>query len=604
MEVETNGKKARSFFGRFRSIQSTMMISFSALMVIAVLIFLFIALKYTKETVYENSINYTSQIVKQVNYDIDAYVDFMENISSVMAKNNDVPLYLFDEKQSEREREEERERILAQFHTIKESRGDIYNIAAVAENGRFIVNDGEDKLTEYIDIRELDWYQAAMNSPTGIAVSSSHVQNAIQSSYKWVITLSRVLYNRQTGEKEGLFFVDLNYSAISDLCNNNSIGNKGYIFVLDGDGEVIYHPKQELIYGGLRTERIEEIMACTEDSLTVRDGTELKLYTLSRSKKTGWTVVGAVYTSELLKNYRQAQLLYILAAIVLLLGILVISSFLSREITKPLLQLKDSMSMVERGQFERANVDVTTKNEIGSLEKSYNLMTERIHSLMEQNIYEQKQKRKSELQALQAQINPHFLYNTLDSIIWMSEAGRNDEVVEMTSALAKILRQSISNDHEQVELEQEMEYVRNYLTIQKMRYKDKLGYDIEIEPSVRHVMIVKLTLQPIVENAIYHGIKYKETKGTLRIRAYEEGEDVCIAVEDDGMGMDEQALKHIFEETSNVQKQNGVGVPNVQRRLQLQYGEEYGITYESRLGEGTKAVIRIPKRGGREDEII
>lgn len=591
-------------FGRFKSIQSAMMISFSALMAVAVLIFLMIALNFTSRTIYENSNNYTSQIVKQVNYDIDTYIDYMENVSSLMAKSGDISLYLFEEDQSESEREEQRERVLAQFNTIMESRQDIYNIAAVAENGRYILNKGEDVLTPYIDIRKLDWYQAAMNSDTGIAVSSSHVQNAIQSSYKWVITLSRVLVNNRTGEKAGLFFVDLNYSAISDLCNNNSIGNKGYIFVLDENGNIIYHPKQQLMYGGLRTEHIDEIMACETDSLTVREGTDRKLYTLSRSDKTGWTVVGAAYTSELLKNNKQAQILYVLAAIVLILGVLLISNMLSRAITRPLRQLTESMSMVEKGQFDRANVDVTMENEIGSLGKSYNLMTERIHTLMEENVYEQKQKRKSELRALQAQINPHFLYNTLDSIIWMSEAGQNDEVVEMTAALAKLLRQSISNDNEQVELLQEMEYVRNYLTIQKMRYQDKLEYSIGVEPAVRHVMIVKLVLQPIVENAIYHGIKYKGSKGTLRICAYAEGDDVCITVSDDGIGMDEAALKKIFNESKKNRKQNGVGVPNVQKRLKLYYGEEYGITYESKPGVGTKALIRIPQWGDKEHEKV
>ena len=511
-------------------------------------------------------------------------------------------IYLFENEQSGDERDEERKRILTQFNTIMESRQDIYNIAAVAENGRYILNQGEDELTPYIHIQDLDWYQAAMDSDTGIAVSSSHVQNAIQSSYKWVITLSRVLVNNRTGEKEGLFFVDLNYSAISDLCNNNSIGNKGYIFVLDDGGNVIYHPKQQLMYGGLLTEHIDEIMACQNDSLTVRDGTEHKLYTLSRSDKTGWIVVGAAYTSELLKNNKQAQMLYILAAVILILGVLLISSMLSRAITRPLRQLTESMSRVEKGQFDRANVYVTMENEIGSLEKSYNLMTERIHTLMEENVYEQEQKRKSELRALQAQINPHFLYNTLDSIIWMSEAGQNDEVVEMTSALAKLLRQSISNDNEQVELVQEMEYVRNYLTIQKMRYQDKLEYDIAIEPMVSHVQIVKLVLQPIVENAIYHGIKYKESKGNLWIRAYADGKDVCIAVEDDGIGMDDSVLGTIFDEKEKSRKQNGVGVSNVQKRLKLYYGEEYGIIYESRPGEGTRAVIRIPRQGDREHE--
>lgn len=589
-------------FGRFKSIQSTMMLSFSGLMAVAVLIFLMIALNFTSQTIYENSNNYTSQIVRQVNYDIDAYIDYMENISSVMAKSGDISLYLFEEEQSEEDIEEERERILTQFNTIMESREDIYNVAAVAENGRYIMNRGEEDLTPYIDIRKLDWYQAAMESPTGIAVSSSHVQNAIKSSYKWVITLSRVLVNNRTGAKEGLFFIDLNYSAISDLCNNNTIGNKGYIFVLDDKGNVIYHPKQQLMYGGLHTEHIEEIMACEKDSLTVRDGTERKLYTLSRSQKTGWTVVGAAYTSELLKNNKQARMLYILAAAILILAVFAISSILSREITKPLRRLSESMSRVEKGEFDRANVDVTMENEIGSLGKSYNLMTERIHTLMEENVYEQKQKRKSELKALQAQINPHFLYNTLDSIIWMSEAGQSDEVVEMTSALAKLLRQSISNDHEQVELGQEMEYVKNYLTIQKMRYQDKLEYTIEVDPKVRHVMIVKLVLQPIVENAIYHGIKYKGSKGTLRIRAFAESEDVCIVIEDNGIGMDDTALNIIFDETQKIHKQNGVGVPNVQKRLKLYYGDKYGITYESKVGIGTRATIRIPQRGDRENE--
>lgn len=589
-------------FGRFKSIQSTMMISFSALMAVAVLIFLLIALNFTSRTIYENSNNYTSQIVKQVNYDIDAYIDYMENISTVMAKSGDISLYLFEEDQPLEDIKEERKRILSQFSTIIESRQDIYNIAAVAENGRYIMNRGEEDLTPYVDIKQLDWYQAAMKSPTGIAVSSSHVQNAIQSSYKWVITLSRVLTNNRTGEKDGLFFVDLNYSAISDLCNNNTIGNKGYIFVLDDKGNVIYHPKQQLMYGGIHKEHIDEIMQCTEDSLIVRDGMERKMYSISRSEKTGWTVVGASYTSELLKNNKQAQMLYIIAAVILIFAVLLMSNVLSKEITKPLRSLTESMSRVEKGEFDKANVDVTMQNEIGSLGKSYNLMTERIHTLMEQNVYEQKQKRKNELKALQAQINPHFLYNTLDSIIWMSEAGQNDEVVEMTSALAKLLRQSISNDHEQVELGQEMEYVRNYLTIQKMRYQDKLEYSIQIEPSIRHVKIVKLALQPIVENAIYHGIKYKGSKGTLKISAYAEEKDVCILVEDDGIGMNEETLSRIFDSSKKSHKQNGVGVPNVQKRLKLYYGERYGVSYESVLGTGTRAIIRIPQQGGQENE--
>lgn len=588
-------------FGKFKSIQSTMLVSFSALMVLAMLVFMVIAMRYTSGTIYENSINYMSQIIQQVNYDIDTYIEYMENISSVIAKSSDVPRYLFDQNQTEAEREAEKERILTQFQTIMESRDDIYNVAAVAKNGRYIINQGDDELTGYVDIESLDWYQAAMESKSGIAVSSSHVQNAIQSSYKWVITLSRALVNNQTGEREGLFFVDLNYSVISDLCNNNSIEEKGYIFVLDAEGNIVYHPKQQLMYGGLKTENIDAIMECREDSLIIDEGGDSKLYTMSKSKRTGWTVVGAVYTSELLKNNEQAQMWYLLVASILLLAVIGISSIISREITKPIRSLRDSMRKVQNGQFD-THVEVITENEIGSLGRSFNLMTSEIQALMEQNVYEQKQKRKSELKALQAQINPHFLYNTLDSIIWMSEAGENDEVVEMTSALARLLRQSISNDKEEVELEKEIEYVKNYLTIQKMRYKDKLEFFIYVDPRVAHVPIIKLVLQPLVENAIYHGIKYKETKGNLKIYARPVDGRVEIVVADDGIGMDEDVMEHIFDEHRKEQKRNGVGVPNVQKRLKLQYGSEYGIRYESVKGAGTKAVITIPVDGGRTDE--
>lgn len=597
-------RRSRNIFEKFKSIQSAMMISFSVIMVAALLIFLFISLTYTRNTVFDNSTDYISQITQQVNYDIDSYIDYMENISSVVANSADVPRYLFDEKQSDEEREEERQRILTEFQTILDSRDDIYNIAAVANSGRSIVNDGEVGLTDWIAVRELDWYQAALESSNGIAVSSSHVQNAIPTSYQWVITLSRALFNNQTGEKEGVFFVDLNYSAISDLCNNSKLGTRGYIFIIDEEGNIIYHPQQQLMYGGLRTENIDEIMNSEMDSFVIEDGKDSRLYTMSRSDKTGWTVVGTAYSSELLRNNKQTQMLYFVVAAILLICVVVISHLISRGITRPIENLRDSMSMVQEGKFDKANVEITTDNEIGSLSRSFNVMTEKIHTLMDQNIYEQKQKRKSELKALQAQINPHFLYNTLDSIIWMSEAGRNEEVVVMTSALARLFRQSISNEKEQVPVSQEIEYVRSYLTIQKMRYKDKLDYHIDVDASIMKSPIIKFALQPIVENAIYHGIKYKDTKGNLWVRGFIKDDKVQIEIEDDGIGMDAEAMSHLFDERKTNFKTNGVGVTNVQKRLQLYYGSDYGLSYRSQVGVGTTATVKIPLDGGRNEEIV
>ena len=198
------------------------------------------------------------------------------------------------------------------------------------------------------------------------------------------------------------------------------------------------------------------------------------------------------------------------------------------------------------------------------------------------------------MKALQAQINPHFLYNTLDSIIWMAEAGQNDDVVLMTSALAKLLRQSISNDKEQVRVEEEMNYVQSYLTIQKMRYKDKLEYEIELEDGIGREKIVKLVLQPLVENAIYHGIKYKEGRGLIQIRVFCQDDCIVLQVEDDGKGMDEETLAHIFEQHIRDTRSNGVGVNNVNERIRLFYGAEYGLSFKSEPEKGTTATIRIP----------
>lgn len=599
-------KKRKIYKLKFKSIQSTMTISFSLLILLAVFLFVMISSFFARNAVYENSVDYMQQIIDQVNYDIDAYIEYMENISALVAGSEDVQKYLFEEEQAAEDEAVERKEILNQFHTIFESREDIYNIAAIGNNGKCIINDGKEGVTDYIDISSLSWYQAALSADSGVALSSSHVQNAIKSSYQWVITLSRALVNHKTGNREGVFFVDLNYSAISELCNNNSNGNKGYIFIIDENGSVIYHPKQDLIYGGLLTERIEEIQDCNSDYLVIGEGSETKLYTMSKSSRTGWTVVGVADTENLMENIHELQMIYIVTAILFLGVVIILSSRLSREITRPIRELKDTMSLVQKGHFEKVDTSLFVQNEVGSLGSSFNIMIDRIQELICQNIIEQEEKRKSELMMLWAQMKPHFLYNTLDSIIWMAEAGKNDQVVIMTSALAKLLRQSIGNDKEEVTIEEELIYVDSYLTIQKMRYNDKLEYTIDIDPEVKKEYIVKFTIQPLVENAIYHGLKYKDNKGNIDIQGFIEENDLYITVTDDGVGMDEETLEHIFEEKDREgSAHTGIGIGNVQKRLQMYYGMNYGITYFSEKGCGTTATIVIPqnrRKAGEDDE--
>ena len=361
-------------------------------------------------------------------------------------------------------------------------------------------------------------------------------------------------------------------------------------------GNIVYHPQQQQLYNELQTENISLIMDTDEDTVLTGTGNDGKLYSISRSEKTGWTVVDCTNVKELLSKSRQAQSVYVLTAIILVIVALLFSRFMARSITLPIQKLRDSMKKVQEGDFSVSDVVVDSKNEIGSLTKSFDVMTHRIHELMEQNVHEQEEKRKSELKALQSQINPHFLYNTLDSIIWMAEGKKNEEVVLMTASLARLLRQSISNEDEVVPIANEVEYARGYLTIQKMRYKDKLEFQIEVDSSILYIPLIKLVLQPIIENAIYHGLKYKESKGLLIVKGFMKDGNAVLQVIDDGVGMDEETLAHIYDKHKVNYHSNGVGVYNVQKRLKLYYGEDYGITYTSELGKGTTATITIPGR--------
>ena len=578
---------------KFKSIQSVIFAVLSVLLLGAVIIITVISLSYTRQSVFENSSLYTQTIIQQMNQNIDSYIDYMENTSYLVSSNEDVQKYLFGDTADP----EARDRILSQFETILDSRSDILNLGIIAENGRMLINNGQRLTNQDLDIHSQEWYTNALEGRESVYLTSSHVQHIISGERPWVITLSRGIRNKEMGtgqEKEGVFFIDLNYSAISELCDQSMVGNQGYAFIVDADGNIVYHPQQQQLYNELQTENIDLVMNAGSDIVTWGDGINNKMYSISRSEKTGWTVVDCVRVEELLRRSNEAQSIYVLVAIGLMAVALFFSRFVAKSITLPIQRLCDSMERVQEGDISVSDIVVDSENEIGSLTKSFNVMTQRIHELMAQNIREQEAKRKSELKALQSQINPHFLYNTLDSIIWMAEGKKNEEVVLMTASLARLLRQSISNEDELVSIGQEIEYARGYLTIQKMRYKDKLEFWIEVEPSILNIRLIKLVLQPVIENAIYHGLKYKESRGLLLVKGFMKNGNAVLQVIDDGVGMDQETLDHIYERHKVDYHSNGVGIYNVQKRLQLYYGNEYGIVYESKPGEGTTATITIP----------
>jgi two-component system sensor histidine kinase YesM len=323
-----------------------------------------------------------------------------------------------------------------------------------------------------------------------------------------------------------------------------------------------------------------------------KDG-ERRLITIDTVNYCRWRIVGVAYMDEITAIKKDIRL-YLLW--IVLLGIIIVisvSAFVSSKISQPIKKLEKSMKQVEKGQFD-ININIKGEAEVAQLARTFNIMVSRIKQLMEQIVHEQESKRISELNALQAQINPHFLYNTLDSVVWMAEKRKTDEVITMVTALAKLFRISISKGRNIITVREEVEHARNYLVIQNVRYKNKFKYEFDIKEDTLSLNTLKLILQPIIENAIYHGIEYMVDEGYIKISASIIDGKLLFEVQDNGLGMEPEMVLNLLSQESKDKTGSGVGVKNVHERIALYYGKGYGLQIESRLEEGTNVKIWLP----------
>lgn len=590
MAAPARFRRLRSRLG-FKSIRTTIAVSFFGLILFTAMVLSLNTYLLSSDAVRKNSIDYTSQLMVQVSANIQNYIGNMTSISDFAAANGSLQalMRLRDPRGAEGRRlAEETQRSL---RSIADSRDDIVSILFVGANGALVSDRDGSRLKPYANLISQDWYVAAAEAGGGQTISSSRVQHLYYGEYRWVVSISRQLPGEGT-TAGGVLLVDLNYNVINNLGQQIEMAGKGYVFVVDTAGNLVFHPRQQLIYSDLKSEAVGEIMQAGDGTFeTVSDG-RAKIYTV-RSTGFGWKIVGVNYPEALVSNKRAIQLSALLWGGVALGISLALSLLLSAAITRPVKKLETQMKKVERGDFD-ARADVEAINEIGKLAKTFNLMTGRIKELVGQVVAEQEEKRASELKALQAQIRPHFLYNTLDSIIWMAEMEKQAEVVQMTSALARLLRYSIGTGEERVALREELAHAENYLTIQSIRYRGKLTYSIEVEAGLQEHPTLKIILQPLLENAIYHGIKNKPEGGHIRISGIRDGRFILLFVADDGIGMKEETLARLRSGRFEQSGTGGVGLANVNERLKLNYGESGGLTFESELDEGTVAGIRIP----------
>ncbi|WP_127495385.1 cache domain-containing sensor histidine kinase [Paenibacillus glycanilyticus] len=585
---------------KFKSIQTNIAAASACLILLTAILLGVISYQLSASSVRETAQDYTAELIRQVNANIQTYITSMENISMLALSNEDVRELVSEEGNNGTSSEElaREQRISASFHSIMASRKDIASINVIGYNGRFVSDREHVELNPSIRLAEQPWYTSAQEASGRIVVSSSHVQHMFKDEYDWVVSLSRELWSKDQTEPRGVLLVDLNFSVINDTLNNIDLSKRGYVFIVDESGNIVYHPQQQLIYSNLKSEKIDQVLAKGSGSFTTEEGKTSRIYTI-QDTGFGWKIVGVSYVNELIGNKREMQLSMVAAGVFCLIVGLLLAVFISRNLSRPIKQLQEHMKKVEKGIFN-IRVPIGNPREIASLARTFNLMVVKIEELMSQVVREQEIKRKSELTALQAQINPHFLYNTLDSIIWMAEGKKTDEVVLMTSALARLFRSSISRGQELVPIRTEIEHVANYLTIQKIRYKDKLDFHIDVDPDIYGYRTLKVLLQPLLENAIYHGIKNRIGTGTIQVTGGKRDGYIWLEVSDNGVGMEAEALRTILEPRRNDRESKGVGVVNVHERIQLYFGKDYGLTYRSVPDEGTTVTVRIAAIEGDE----
>ena len=578
---------------RFNSIQSQITVAFSCLILLTALMIVMITYKLWISSVETNSREYTKQLIQQVNTNIDSYITYMENISQMATNNSDIKKYLSNTPSASANEKQDLEQVISgQFDSILSVRKDISNIIIFGPNGSAILSNKNLSLNPYVVPQEQSWYMNAIEANGKPVISSSHVQNVVANDYRWVVSLSRGI--TVDNQQPGVLLVDLNYSVINDMCSKINLGKRGYIFIVNDKGNIIYHPQQQLIYSNLKTEMIDKVINSKNNYFVTNEGSDSRMYTIINSPATGWKIVGVAYVDEQVPNKKQMQTYYFFGALGLLVFAVIISMIISSTISRPIKKLELSMKEVEKGNFD-GNIDIQSSNEIGKLSGTFKLMTKEIKELMQQNTIEQELKRKSEIKALQTQINPHFLYNTLDSIIWMAEDKKYQEVILMTSALAKLFRLSISSGEELTTIENEIEHIKSYLTIQKMRYKDKLDYEIDVDDEILQNKIIKILLQPLVENCIYHGTRNMQEEGLIRITGKRYYDKILIQIIDNGIGMTPDQVNAIFENRKETKSGvRSVGVNNVNDRIKLYFGKEYGLSYESKVDVGTTVSILMP----------
>ncbi|WP_010283676.1 sensor histidine kinase [Bacillus timonensis] len=559
-------------------------------------------INWTVERVVEEQVNKnTLQLISKVNETLEFYINNMQRVTYFISYNDQIQDFFNHQVQVPGQyetNEYEIQRYLRNFTTLLP---EVAGVLVVNSSGEYVSNELYAPATK--DLTEEYWYKEAVENKGIFKMIGQLKDRQLSSmvSYKndEVVSGVRAVIDPITQEVVGVILIDLKVRTVAETLVDVRLGKSGYLTVIDEQSRPIYQPKDPLV----ETIPNEWLEGKRSGTFSKRVDSQKLQFIYQKSPYSNWTIVGVFPTEETIFEIREIQFYLVIFVFIILLFGIPVSYFLSNSISKPIVQLMKFMRKAESGELGVRYIE-KRDDEIGMLGRSFNKMLKQINELLRLTERHERQKREAEFRSLQANINPHFLYNTLDTIQWMARKQKANDVAEVVESLAKLFRIGLSKGRDMITLDKEIDHIESYLMIQKTRYREKLRYQIQVDENVRSLYVLKFILQPIVENAIYHGIKERRGPGQILVSAQKRNEKLLIVIQDDGVGMSDSLLQEIrfalreavkrTESQGETKSKKGYGILNVQARILLAFGEEYGITIKSEEKVGTTIEMLLP----------
>ncbi len=561
-------------------------ISISIMLILGVVMYIRFSASSRQEIILS-----TQKLMEQTEENLEDYLSNMRQIS-------DAVYYNVIKEHGIAEQENQIQQGMNLLYEANRSR--LRSIAIYNSYGSLIAAEPVALQKEDPDVTNQGWYEKAVSDTANMHFSTPHIQNLFDDHsrrYYWVISLSRVVELTDHGvPTTGVLLVDMDYSGISRMMQKiNASENGQYYYLCDSNGRIIYHRQQAQIRKGFSSENSMKAAAYKDGVYDdTFDGSRRKII-VNTISYTGWKLVGIIPDATFTHGMFDIRYFIVILILFMAMMLAVINRVISDRISSPVLKLQQSVIAYEAG--EKPEIYIGGSQEIRLLGYAIQRSYEQIDALMHKIVLEQNERRKSELEALQSQINPHFLYNTLDSITWMIEGKRNDEAVFMISELAKLFRISLSKGRTIISIKDELQHAKSYMNIQKIRYKNRFSVSFEADPALYSCCTVKLILQPVLENAINYGVgdMDEDDGGQIQVTGRLEHGTAILSVTDNGVGISADEVDLLLTDSNRIHKHgSGVGLVNVNHRIQILYGNQYGLSVQSEPDKGTTVSICIP----------